>query len=298
MRLRRGKIEMALAVALCGLVVMGMAHSAQAATGFIDSVVSLPAPDGLKAIRTFDYRSDGAALVTGPGVTLAAFLSPAGIPVGTPITAVYQSDVGIFTNAGGATVATNVGNAGSYEITAVATLTGTVVITGPASLGVLFSDVKARMYLQNPGNRTLLAGTGYQDGSLILAAHGTSGSASVLGGSGGASATMDVIDFCGGGVIVNCSSITDFHFNSTLNAPATGGGAGTTAWFAVPPACTGGAFCFAPVAKPVGGLVFDADAFGRATGNIPGPATLWLIGSGLLGVAGVARLRRKSDKAK
>jgi hypothetical protein len=302
MRLRRGKIAMALAVALCGLVVMGMAHLAQAATtGFINTVVSLPAPDGVKVIRTFDYRSDGAVLVSGAGVSLPAFIAGV-IPVGTVVTAFYQSDVGIFTDGAGATVPTNVGNAGSYEITAVATLVGTVAVSAPATLGVAFTDVKARMYLQNPGNRALIAGTGYQDGTLIFAASGGAGptnSGVVFMGSGGASATVFGIDFCGGGVILNCGAITDFHFSSTLTAPATGGGAGTMAYFAG--ACTGGAFCFAPVPVAPGPpppLIFDADAFARMTGNIPGPATLWLIGSGLLGVAGVTRLRRKGSKAK
>lgn len=278
--------------------------------------------DGIVLVKEFDWSSAGS------GVPIYAADNPTtlGNDTGTPVlpgqtllpgqllTFDYQASLANMLNPASAQIPLpnlNGAGANNYEITAIGILneviTGfSVDANGNQTANFQITGGTLKIFFDTNVNSNVLAGTGFEDGTLILTATQASGTSSFTfcpvgqpcqnlppgtGGTGQGSSTTELIvaGLAYDQTFFLTSLLHDLDFTTQLRFPP--GTSATTCFF-----CSPDANGF-PSFDPDGGLVLKADASNVFTAEkVPEAGSLVLFGSGLLGL--VSFLRRRNLKAK
>jgi hypothetical protein len=256
-------------------------------------------------VTAFDWAEFGSGVAKGVG------------PFGTPLFTgqnfefLYQSNLvnmdgvvpaGLVTTANGGTI----GGASDFQFTIVAKIQETVagfVAVGNTQTAV-FQPIGGTISifyddggLANTQARTS-NGTGFDDGTEIARftlTGGVSNFTAVIdadpNGSGSAQLDFNVLaalDFANPAFLQGVlAAVMDLHFDSNLNYPA---GTSATSAFHI-----GGSGFYPDYAVAGNDIVFKVDGSNTFTTQVPEPATLGLLGAGLLGIC--AALRRRSAAA-
>lgn len=250
-------------------------------------------------VRTFDWASSGSGMAVGiqPGQELY---------VGQEFTFKYQSYLVDLQNPNGNSVGPFANLNDNYEYTLVAEFTERVAgftqtpIAGGFLQTAYFVPVEGwgYMYFDDAPNAVVGTGMGFDDGIQVLKAQTTGGLSTftyntVTGlGGGGTAPSIDwslnpswVDDEYIDPTILLC----DMHFQGTLNYPPLD--SITTAFF---DGRTGeGNFDINYVTND--DMLFKVDGSSKLT-VIPEPCTMFLLGSGLLGLGSFARKRKRAKK--
>lgn len=248
-------------------------------------------------VRTFDWAQSGSGMAIGitPGQDLA---------VGDTFTFTYQAFLIGLMNKDGLSSGVFSGLNTNYEYTFVANIVEevssftTAVIAGEVIQTAYFTPIEGTgyYYFDDDPNANVGTGMGFDDGTQVLRAEIVGGLSTFsyntttnVGGGG----TAPEINWTLSPLEVNESYISptallcDMHFGATLNYPA--GTADTDAFFL----SRGGEGNYADVLV-ADSMLFKVDGYTELT-VIPEPCTMLLLGSGLLGVAGFARRRKKKS---
>ena len=251
-------------------------------------------------VRTFDWAQSGSGMAIGitPGQPLN---------VGDTFTFTYQAFLVDLMNKDGDSSGTFTGLNDNYEYTFVANIeeevvgfTGFLDPNGHWIQTAYFTPIGGDGYYyydDNP-NADVATGMGFDDGTQVLKAEISGGLSSFsydtttgIGGGG----TAPYIDWILSPLWVDEGyirpttdpNLCDMHFGATLNYPP--GNSETDDFFL----SRAGEGNYATVGVTVDDMLFKVDGYTELT--VPEPGTMLLLGSGLLGLAGFARRRKKKS---
>jgi hypothetical protein len=279
---------------------------AAAALGFAFSASSAHAftlKDGTNVLAsdttTLDWNTTGSGVATGVG----PFGSP--LSVGQTFQFLYQSNLasvdgnttalfdGLDNNANGTKDASK-----AFEFTIVAKLNEKVSnISGSTATFIPAgtpADNKVAIYYDANANASTTGGTGFDDGQLIALltiVPTDTQSTFTVAGDGGQGATkitavkFEAGDFIDPNYLAGVSELLfGIKFESNLNYPA--GNSATTQFH------MGGSSLFPDYIAGANDIVFKVDGSNTFTNAVPEPATLMLLGMGMLGLVSTQRRRR------
>lgn len=259
----------------------------------------------LNPVSQFDWNSNGSGgvyLSNGTQYVPGNTLTP-----GQQITFVYQSDLSAFNDAsnnpiGGLTNLNCTACATGYELTIVTTLSEQVNTFTPDGSGGATATFKtlsgtAKIYIGTPDSN-VATGTGFDNGKLILVGSivsGTNSSFTFFSSPAGQGLGATNIS-----AIINPTFLDTTYFLTTAGLPFFNlHDVDFTAQLAIPPGTAGTSCFFCGGDNPFADLASNsADTFrvdGSNAFTVPEPSSLLLLGSGLLGLAGI--LRKKTKKA-
>jgi len=244
----------------------------------------------------FDWNEAGSGLAVGIG----PFGSP--LSIGQTFNFLYQANLVNFTGFGAPSNLVTTGTGGGFasnqfEFTVVANLVEQVIgagLVGPfATAAFASTGGTISIFFDNltvgGAKANIASGTGFDDGIEVARFTATGGASNFTAisstmGFGGTSYDFGVtaaLDFVNSAYIQGIAPITDFHFESTQNAPA---GTSTTSNFHV-----GGSALYGDHAVASNDILFKVDGASKFT--VPEPSSVALLGLGVIGISLVGRRR-------
>ena len=267
------------------LLVAGLAFASQGTAAGIDWVGSADYSLGVNGVVTGDVVTDFHSYDFGPGAALLSNTSGGTVltpNVGDTIQGYAQSYVSGHLNLGGTGIASpqlnTTGTGAGYELTFRSDFMETVTSATAGAIGYTVDSGSWEIYLDGTPDYNFAADTGFTNDTAIL-------SGTIVQGAGNAT-------IFGGGLFgVSTIDLLVTSFDTAIFEPDTIQAGSSVFTLQLGLGAPIGATSVQGNFAGLGDLILTADG-NLELKAVPIPAAVWLFGSGLLGMVGVARRRR------